>query len=106
MRRTLNGSSLAAQLGAIPRPFTGSDLNPTPDLTLCFWLPQWLHVEGSCDNILRYENLTRGFGELVRRFGDLVMDVGQLSPPHEITLSAQSRRFAGIPPEATSVIWA
>ena len=44
--------------------------------------------------------------ELVRRFGDLVMDVGQLSPPHEITLSAQSRRFAGIPPEATSVIWA
>jgi hypothetical protein len=42
--------------------------------------------------------------ELGRRFGDLVMDIGQLSPPHAIThLSSQARRFANIPPEATTV---
>ena len=44
--------------------------------------------------------------EIARRFGDKIMDVGQLSPPHSITLSTQSRRFAGIPLEAANVIWA
>jgi hypothetical protein len=44
--------------------------------------------------------------DIARRFGDLVMDIGQASPPHTITLSAQGRRFAGIPPTAVNVIWA
>ena len=44
--------------------------------------------------------------DISKRFGDSVMDIGQLSPPHALTLSHQARRFAGIPDTATTVMWA
>jgi kinesin family protein 3/17 len=40
------------------------------------------------------------------RYGECVLNVGQLSPPHPITLSPQRRSYARIPPAATHMIWA
>lgn len=38
----------------------------------CHWLPQWLYVRDTCDHVLRFENLQRDFGKLMKRFAGTV----------------------------------